>query len=74
MGSVSPGLQVNEAEAQEGEVTCPASHSPQGTEQELNPGLAESREVWLPSLCDTGIQHGECPRGDRRSDPAIYLL
>ena len=69
MGSVSPGLQVNETEAQEGEVTCPL-----GTELELNLGLVESREVWLPSLCDTGIQHGEFPRGDLRSDPAIYLL
>ena len=47
---------------------------PTGTELELNPGLVESREVWLPSLCNTGIQHGEFPRGDLRSDPAIYLL
>ena len=47
---------------------------PTGTELELNPGLVESREVWLPSLCDTGIQHGGFPRGDLRSDPAIYLF
>lgn len=50
MGSIPPSLQMNETEAQIGEVTCPRSHSPQGTELDLNPGLVESKEVWLPSL------------------------